>query len=45
MSNDGTRLVFIFILSRRHHGSDGKKRLDLRFDHVSSQADFKMTAA
>ena len=26
-------------------GSDGKKRLDLRFDHVNSQAIFKMTAA
>jgi hypothetical protein len=26
-------------------GPDGKKRLDLRFDHGSAQATFKMTAA
>jgi hypothetical protein len=26
-------------------GSDGKKRLDLRFDHLNSRADLKMTAA
>jgi hypothetical protein len=26
-------------------GSDGKKRLDLRFDHANAQAIFKMTAA